>query len=274
MRPGLVGVHQRCDAIDAAIAELKHERDEVRVGGVWRGGADGRALDSRGIEMPALTRKYREELNYWLSAARGGDPAFAPRESGGHGTLHEQFAGWAGRRLKELADQLSLDSPQFRDWCSQRVAVEIGCGPHPSVCEAEFRIALAVDPLCDAYSRERIAAERQGVVYLPGVGEQLPIASAAADIVIIENCLDHADEPRRVMSEIARVLKPGGLLWLLVDLMDYRDHMHPSPMNEAILRSLLAEKGLEIAYLASWPPGSHLKAEKQCRVLAKAREES
>jgi ubiquinone/menaquinone biosynthesis C-methylase UbiE len=116
--------------------------------------------------------------------------------------------------------------------------------------------------------RETIAAKRAGVVYVAAVGEQLPIASGSADIVIIENCLDHADEPRRVLSEIARVLKPGGLLWLLVDFMDYRDHMHPSPLQEVGLRGMLAEQGFVVRYLASWEPGSHPRAERQCRVLA------
>lgn len=267
MRPGLADVHRKLDALSRKASDADVE---IVRAGVWRGGAgdDGRATDDQGREVPALTRKYREELNYWLSAARGADPAFVSRAQGGAGDMHEQFGTWAQRRLKELGDQLGVDESGLQEWCASRVAVEIGCGPHPSVVEATFRVALAVDPLADAYVRENLAAKREGVVYVPAVGEQLPIASASADIVIIENCLDHADDPRRVLREIARVLKPGGVLWLLVDFMDYRDHMHPSPMNEPLLRSLLAESGFTIRYLASWPPGSHPRAERQCRVLA------
>ena len=271
MRPGLQELQRELRDLRAVVESLRaaqNRRESWHQPAVWRGGADGRAIDSAGRESPEMTRKYGEELAYWLSAARGADPAFVAKASGGAGDMHEQFGVWGRRRLKELGDQFQLDDDGLRAWCRERVAVEIGCGPHPSVVEAEFRVALAVDPLADAYVREKIAAERAGVVYVSAVGEQLPLASGSADIVIIENCLDHAEDPRRVLGEIARVLKHGGFLWLLVDFMDYRDHMHPSPMREAALRGLLAEHGFVVKYLASWGPGSHPKAEKQCRVLA------
>jgi SAM-dependent methyltransferase len=44
----------------------------------------------------------------------------------------------------------------------------------------------------------------------------LPFASATLDAVTLVNVLDHTTEPRTVVGEAARVLKPGGLLILRV----------------------------------------------------------
>jgi hypothetical protein len=34
-------------------------------------------------------------------------------------------------------------------------------------------------------------------------------------------------------------------MWLLVDLMEYKDHMHPNPFSEASLKELLRREGFE-----------------------------
>lgn len=44
-----------------------------------------------------------------------------------------------------------------------------------------------------------------------GLGEQLPVADAWADLVELDAVLDHVVEPARVLAEVARVLRPGGV---------------------------------------------------------------
>jgi SAM-dependent methyltransferase len=44
-----------------------------------------------------------------------------------------------------------------------------------------------------------------------GVGEKIPYPDAHFDLVVADNVLEHLDNPDRVFSEIARVLKPGGV---------------------------------------------------------------
>jgi SAM-dependent methyltransferase len=39
---------------------------------------------------------------------------------------------------------------------------------------------------------------------------QLPFPASSFDLVVCDNVLEHVDEPARVMSEVARVLRPGG----------------------------------------------------------------
>ncbi len=42
----------------------------------------------------------------------------------------------------------------------------------------------------------------------------LPMPSAAVDLVVSSNVLEHVSEPFAVVDEMARVLRPGGHLWL------------------------------------------------------------
>ena len=44
------------------------------------------------------------------------------------------------------------------------------------------------------------------------IQERTPFESWCFDIVLCEQMLEHIDNPAAAMSEIARVLKPGGLL--------------------------------------------------------------
>ena len=46
-------------------------------------------------------------------------------------------------------------------------------------------------------------------------------------------------DPAQVVCEIARLLTPGGLMWIFVDLSNHVDHMHPHAMNEDKVRKLL-----------------------------------
>ncbi|MCC6677771.1 MAG: methyltransferase domain-containing protein [Phycisphaerales bacterium] len=261
LRPGLADIHRRLDLIEIkAFERAAAPPSPVEIH--WRGSLQtGRATTPDGAANPAATAKFRDELAYWVNVARGHDPSFP-------GEFHAVFAGWQRRRLNELADQLKLDGPGFEAWARERTAAEIGGGPHPCVCEARWKRAIAVDPLADGYAAEGLYPDSaRHITHLASPGEAIPLPSAIADLVIIENALDHVEDPRAVVTEIARLLRPRGLVWLLVDLMDYRDHMHPSPMSEARLRGLMTEAGFRERYLASWPGASHPMATHQCRSL-------
>jgi SAM-dependent methyltransferase len=262
MRPGVWELQQSLDRLERAAGRAGNNWAEAW-GSVWRGGADGHAVRRDGNVDAAMTAKYRAELRYWLRAIRGQDPR--------HGaSFSETFARWQRTRLNELADRLALDRGDAMDeWCRSRDAVEIGGGPMPSVAFRPFLTRVAVDPLADAYMSERLApASATGVTHVSACGEWLPLAAASADLVIAENCLDHTDDPERVMSEIRRVLRPGGKLWMLVDLMEHRDALHPSPMSQERITALLKGNGFSTQYREAWEGASHPEARLQTRILA------
>jgi ubiquinone/menaquinone biosynthesis C-methylase UbiE len=49
-------------------------------------------------------------------------------------------------------------------------------------------------------------------------GERLPFDDGSYDIVLCDKVVDHAEDPRRIVEEIARVLAPGGMLYLEVNV--------------------------------------------------------
>ncbi len=262
MKPGMAETHAKIDAIEHLL--------RARSGGevaVWRGGLlDGRAVNADGSEDPALTPKYRDELNFWVGVARD------PKQLADAGGYQTAFGTWQRQRLVELGQFVGLeDTDEARTaWCAQQSVVEIGAGPYPSVAEARWRRTVAVDPIAEGYVVEDLLpthAHADEVTYIAAAGENIPLPAGFADLVIIENCLDHVSDPPRVMGEMRRLLRPGGFMWLLVDLMDYSDHMHPHSFSEDKLRALIASCGYEVVKDRKSDHKSHPQAYGEYRAL-------
>lgn len=77
--------------------------------------------------------------------------------------------------------------------------------------------------------------------FLVGDGISLPFADAAFDAVICTETLEHIVDDRRALSELARVLKPGGVLAISV----------PDMLPEVILR--------RVAPWSGHIPGGHVR---------------
>ena len=238
---------------------------------VWRGTLqDGAAITAEGIVHAELTTKYRDALTYWRRAAAGTEPSF-------EGGLHDVFGRWQRTRLYELGGRLKLDRPfepgeplagELAEWCKRTRALEIGGGPHPAVCEAAWTSAVAIDPLSDGFAAEGLLPTSAGnVTQICAPGEAIPLAAGTIDLVIAENCLDHVVDPWRVLSEIKRLLVPGGHLWLLVDLMHHRDHLHPHPFTQDSATKMLTHAGFTFVQADIWDAHSHPEAFGQMRAL-------
>ncbi|HRQ72393.1 MAG TPA: class I SAM-dependent methyltransferase [Phycisphaerales bacterium] len=239
LRPGLAGIHARLDQLGTTRADTV---------GMWRGGlADGRAVHPDGVDAVRAeeqSAKYRDELAFWVSLIR------EPERHAGIGDYEETFGRWQRDRIVELGRFVGATGEhELRAWCARQSVLEIGPGPYPAVAAARWRRAIAVDPLADGYVREGLLPKRahcDEVVFVAAPGESVPVPGGIADLVIAENCLDHVTDPACVILECRRVLRPGGLLWLLVDLMDYSDHMHPHSFSEEKLRRLIATTGFVV----------------------------
>jgi SAM-dependent methyltransferase len=97
--------------------------------------------------------------------------------------------------------------------------VEVGSGPIGIVPFLAAAERVAVDPLEPFYATNAVLTTLRSpaVQYRQGVGEQLPCDSGRYDLAIIENCIDHVQDPAAVRGELARVLKPDGVLYLSVN---------------------------------------------------------
>jgi len=101
----------------------------------------------------------------------------------------------------------------------EAAVVEVGSGPIGVVPFLKATERVAVDPLEPFYTRNAVltALRTDGVQYRAGVGEKLPCETGRYDVAIIENCIDHVQNPRAVRTELRRVLKPDGILYLTVN---------------------------------------------------------
>lgn len=99
------------------------------------------------------------------------------------------------------------------------VVVEVGSGAHGLIWRwPDARsVRIGIDPLAGWY-RDAFGYLQSGSVRaLAARGEELPLGDAVADLVLSDNVVDHAADPRRFLSECARVMKRGGRLYFTVD---------------------------------------------------------
>lgn len=95
--------------------------------------------------------------------------------------------------------------------------LEVGSGAHGLIFFFDAAERVGVDPLADHY-RELFPAWQDRAKTIAAFGEQLPFDDESFHIVISDNVVDHAESPRRIVEELARVLKPGGLLYFTVNI--------------------------------------------------------
>jgi len=220
--------------------------------------------------------KHHHELAYWrwlIKTEEGRASLYAPFETA--------FSRWQRDRLRELGKAVGLDSgggsngssehidAALDEWCTSISVVELGAGPYPAIAAAPaWRRAVAVDPLAKSYVEEGLlTAAASRVTYIEANGEHIPLPPGFADLVVMDNALDHVTDPGAVLDEVNRLLRPGGLLWVLVDLSTHKDHMHPNPFDELSLRALLRAKSFEVVTDRVSGHKSHPKAYGEYRGL-------
>lgn len=103
-----------------------------------------------------------------------------------------------------------------------------------------------------------MAAERSDVVYYGG--KVMPLEASSFDAAICIEVLEHAEDPGLLLSEIARVLRPGGVLVLTVPWSARRHHIPHDyhRFTQERLQSLLAASGFASTAIA--PRGNDIGA--------------
>jgi len=150
--------------------------------------------------------------------------------------------------------------------------MEIGSGPVGLASHFPAAKRLLIDPLASTYSASRVLVHQRNpeALYCEGTGETLPTKDNAFDLVIIENCIDHVRDIDAVMTEVIRVVKPTGLVYLTVNnrsMLGYWVHRflsrakidpgHPHTFTPRRFRKFLEKHGLAIQ---DWEVSSYWKA--------------
>lgn len=93
--------------------------------------------------------------------------------------------------------------------------LDVGCGGGilaEDLARAGYRVT-GIDPAPESIETAKNHAAVSGldIEYRVGSGEQLPFANDAFDVVACCDVLEHVDDVDRVIAEVARILRPGGV---------------------------------------------------------------
>lgn len=83
------------------------------------------------------------------------------------------------------------------------------------------------------------------------LNEPLPLENESYDTILLSDVLEHIFEPRRLLAEMSRVLRPGGNLLMSVPFMYW---IHEAPHDyfrytEFALRRMAKERGMKVVVL-------------------------
>ena len=137
-------------------------------------------------------------------------------------SIYEKHADtwWSGetrwlRTLHKMAPaRMMMIDPLVGDWVNKRV-LDLGCGGGFLAEELSRRGAkvVGVDPSHGAIAAGVDHARLVGleIDYVVGVGESIPLLDASCDVVVCVDVLEHVADLPRVIAEVRRVLRHGGL---------------------------------------------------------------
>ncbi len=132
----------------------------------------------------------------------------------------EAHAGWWVEHFTEGADPEYVEQIlplAAEELAGARRVLDVGCG-EGQIARLAARSGAQVAGVDPTWGQLRVAAERAGGPgYVMGHAAALPVAGASVDAVVACLVLEHVDELDAAMSEVARVLAPGGRFCLFLN---------------------------------------------------------
>jgi SAM-dependent methyltransferase len=152
-------------------------------------------------------------------------------------------------RAKRAAKVLAALALFDRRDSATLTCLDLGCGSGIIAQRLAERfgrvVACDLDPAGVAYGRARFG--RANLDHLVADATELPLAAHSCDVVLCMHVYEHVASAERLVAEIRRVLRPGGLCFLSGPnrLRPYEPHLRlwfvhwlPRPLTDALLAVL------------------------------------
>jgi SAM-dependent methyltransferase len=116
----------------------------------------------------------------------------------------------SSRRVRDLLET-------FQPIAADAHVIEVGSGAHGLIFYFGSTHGIGIDPLAVSYG-SLFPRWQRGAQTIAAVGESLPFRDGSFDIVLCDNVVDHAESPSKIVSELVRILVPGGILYFTVNI--------------------------------------------------------
>jgi ubiquinone/menaquinone biosynthesis C-methylase UbiE len=175
---------------------------------------------------------------------------------------------------KSFADELINFTKNDFTITSETKILEIGSGAGGIITFlTTSNHRFAIDPLEEFYSSQKQFTEQRdsSVIYKNEKGESLSFSDNYFDLLIMDNVLDHCENPKLVFEEAKRVLKKGGFIYfkqntyhiwgkLIRSIMEFFviDKGHPFTFLKSDLQKLVNESNFIVlskhnnGYFKTW----------------------
>lgn len=167
----------------------------------------------------------KHELDFWA------DPAKHDSLDGFTSFKEKYF-----QRNKNKFTNILLDFPGA-------TMVDIACGPDSGLLPfARAKYKFGIDPLAKEYAKQYPVDP--DIIMLAAMAENIPLLSASVDVVYCINALDHFMKPQEALTEMYRILKPGGYFAFSTDVGGTKKH--PIKIYEKDLNRFFADHHFKI----------------------------
>jgi len=183
------------------------------------------------ISLAFSSHSYRDDLSQRIifsrcHSERSEESALSSDHAAQHSRIRDRFTRTADQfsrfalstRSKEAEHLAALVSPRGTE-----LALDLACGPgtfaNAFAPRTRFLIGFDLTPaMLDRARASAQAASLSNIAFACADASRLPLPDASLDLAVCGYSIHHMLDPARALSELARVLRPGGCL-ALVDLI-------------------------------------------------------
>ena len=167
------------------------------------------------------------------------------------------------RHIQEHPEISHGDVRLIRSRCPHaRRILDVGCGRGGflEICSRELTEAIGLDA---EEAAGRLCAS-QRLPFVLADAAKLPFADRALDVVRAKEVIEHLPDPRPMLQEIRRVLRPNGLLLAHVPTQFstfypignfWDDYTHVRPLSHTGLHRLLSDAGFSVQLVRGYTAG-------------------